>query len=687
MKATISPSMGYCIVDDVAGKNASLISLDSMDRLDSESEWPVLSTIHDWQVLESKDFTSVLDEAKAISMTTRCVSLARLRLMISNHDQGKMLCGEIEDLISGYVSANHVIQKMIVAPYKSPEKIKECAMLSLSDGYAATASLLNKLYDLQPLLRRLSHIWLSLPIDRFFNGGISKQEWWAQLYESGNLLKIIEASDGRGVKNVFGMIAFNYPQPRERESVASIGNELSNRLFGSNNNQTFASGYKGDVSDYAMRNEGGSVHWQAKLDRALSEVDGIAKAIASGDEYNAERYLREMIERQTANMSDNKHAVKSLCNLAQQCADMFRTDYEYLCLQKVREVEPRDSWMLIQYGDHFKRRGLYDEARKMANEAIIYGQEKVGKSMLADICAQQGGYSAAIEMYKSISGWHEDLTIRTAIADNLRRLGQLGQALNEYNEIDNDGLGSERTSIGRAEIEKSIGRLDEAIYIYKRVLGKSDLDNRSRQQYRIAYTGILKQIGEYEIALAEIEDVISDAPYSMEARVLRSSIWGLLDKADLGLENLPAVKSHAYGEWVSEYTRGLLLLRTNKYRDAQERLLLNLENSILEVEERTILRLAAALAYIVNGGISEAKELVVSQDVISNSHVKYLANVLEYHVCMVENDTKNAKALYNLLHSKRSDNVILWSAVKALRSGNTDKAIKIEIDAMLSIAA
>lgn len=688
MKATISPSMGFCIVNEAAEKTASLISLDSMNRLDSESERPALSMVRDWQVIEGKDLTSVLDEAKVISMTARCVSLTRLRLMISDLDQGKTLCGDIEDLISGYVSINDVIQKMIVAPFKSPERIKECAMLALSDGYAAAASLLNKLHDLQPLLGRLSHAWLSLPIDHFFNGGITKQKWWAQLYESGDLLKIIEASNERGVKNIFGMIAFNYQQPRERESVASIGNDLSSRLFGGkNNSQEFDFNYEDDVSDHVRNNEGGFTPWQANLERALSEVDGIAKAVASGDEYNADRYLHEMIDRQTTNMSDIKYAVKSLCNVAQRCADMFRTDYEYLCLQKAHEIAPSDSWMLIQYGDHFKRRGLYDDAVKMTQQAIVHGQEIVGESMLADIYAQQGDYSGAIKIFKTISGWHEVPAIRTAIADNLRRLGQFDQALKEYDEIDSDGFGSERTSIGRAEVAKNIGNLDEAKCIYGRVLEKSKLENRIRLQYRISYAGILKQIGEYEAAFEEIENIISDAPYSMEARVLRSSIWGLLDKADLGLENLPIVKSNAYREWVSEYTRGLLLLRTNKYKDAQEGLLSNLENSILEDEERVILRLAASLAYIVNGDIPKAKALVVTKEVINNARVEYLAQVLEYHVCMIENDTKNAKSLYTLLQSKSKDNVVLWSAVKALRSGNLNKAVASEIDAMLSIAA
>jgi hypothetical protein len=49
--------------------------------------------------------------------------------------------------------------------------------------------------------------------------------------------------------------------------------------------------------------------------------------------------------------------VKSLCNIAQRCTEMFRTDFERICLDYARKLSPNDAWVLVQYGNHLKRIG------------------------------------------------------------------------------------------------------------------------------------------------------------------------------------------------------------------------------------------------------------------------------------------------------------------------------------------
>ena len=426
IQATVSPSAGYCIIDR---DNAvpSLIMLSEMAEVDASIHQQMLAIVDDWQVLTGDNRESVIRNAQHLSQLTQCVSLVRLSLMIANNDIALPIYEEIENLLSAEISSGDVLHRLIVAPHKNADRILECSKQALSHGYAATGNLFHRFFDIQPLLRKVAHAWLSIPVDHFYNAGRTKEEWWSSLIEPGYLLRIVEANDSGAVRNVFGLIAFDLAVPREREVAAKLGSDLSGKLFGSEEIEIVPEDVYSEPNEHTHHQDEG--FWKDNLDRALSEISGIVHAVATGDEYHAEKYLRDLIDRQTSSQED--HVIKSLCNLAQQCADMFRTDFEALCLQKALEITPNDSWTLIQYGDHLKRRGLYDKAIEIVEQAISYGDEKIGYSMLADITAQQGDYELSIEEYKSISGWNEEPAIRTAIADNLRRLGQFDAAIAE----------------------------------------------------------------------------------------------------------------------------------------------------------------------------------------------------------------------------------------------------------------
>ena len=600
---------------------------------------------------------------------------------------------EIETTMGTYVTTDSILNKLLIAPISKPENLKFCAGEALQSGYGAIGSILNRLYDLQPLISRFSNIWLTLPDIHFVGTGNSKQYQWLSLSNSGNLLKILEAANKPDIKNIFGKMAFQYQIPKEREAFAKLGRVIADTLFeGIAFEPVLMETFEDDQPrSTAILHGNGLKDSRLKLKRALSEIDAISKAVSKGDDYHAEKYLNALIDRQTISDSDTKHAVKSLCNIARQCADMFRADFESRCLKQAFELDPTDSWMMIQYGDHLKRMGKYDEAEKFVEIALSYGEEVIGECLIADILSQRGEYSSAIEKYKSIHDWSELQVVRTAIADNLRHLGRFQEALKEYNHINEMGFGSDRVKAGIAEIAKQEGRLDEARFLYKSLIDSSDLDDRSWWFYSVAYAGLLKQIGEYQSAITIIEDVIAKVPFSMHARVLRASLWGLLDEEITGLEGLPKLgssyKYNAYGEWISEYTRGLLLLRTNRYKDAQESILQNLENSVLEMEEKSILRLAAALSLIAERKVRLAKKYISDLTTIYNPYVEYVANVLSYHVSILEKDSEKTEALYKYLDINKSNNILLWNAIEAIKNDNHDKAIRIEVDAMLRLAA
>ena len=692
MKASISPSSGYCIVDGKDPISNVVLSTERTTLIEPRYERHTLTLAHDWQVFEVENEKSALELTRELTTILKCISLIRLRLLTTDSNYGGWIYSEIESTMGTYVTSDTILNKLLIAPLSKPENLKFCAGEALSSGYGAIGSILNRLYDFQPLISRFSNIWLKLPDILFVGTGNSKQYQWLSLSKSGNLLKILEAANKQDIKKIFGQLAFLYQMPKERESFAKLGRIIADSIFeGVAYNPVLKETFEDDSQRSTANLHGkGPKDPGSELKRALSEIDAISKAVSKGEDTRAEKYLNDLIERQTISGSDTKHAVKSLCNIARQCADMFRADFESLCLKKAYEIDPTDSWTMIQYGDHLKRMGKYDEAEQVVETAMGYGEEEIGERLIADILSQRGEYSRAIEKYKSIQDWSVDHVAMTGIADNLRHLGRFQEAFKEYKILDELGFGSDRVSAGIAEIAKREGRLDEAVSLYESIITTVSND-QSWWVYSVAYAGLLKQIGEYQSAITIIEDVIAKVPFSMHARVLRASLWGLSDEEITGLEGLPqsgsSYKYNAYGEWISEYTRGLLLLRTTRYKDAQESLLQNLENSVLGMEQESILRLATALSLIAERKVHLAKQYIPDVTTIYNPYIEYVANVLRYHVSILETDSEKTEELYKYLVINKSNNLFLWDAIESLRSGNSDKAIRIEVDAMLRLAA
>ncbi|MCH7678928.1 hypothetical protein IID10_06095, partial [candidate division KSB1 bacterium] len=131
---------------------------------------------------------------------------------------------------------------------------------------------------------------------------------------------------------------------------------------------------------------------------------------------------------------------------------MFRTDLERECLKMALEISPDDAWLLTQCGDHYKRVGEYEAAIDCLNEAKSLGEERIALSAIADVYAMQGDYDRAMKQYRSIPGAKEDVRIRTAIADNLRRSRRFADAKEEYKALVDDGFQTERAIPGLAEI-------------------------------------------------------------------------------------------------------------------------------------------------------------------------------------------------------------------------------------------
>jgi tetratricopeptide (TPR) repeat protein len=432
------------------------------------------------------------------------------------------------------------------------------------------------------------------------------------------------------------------------------------------------------------------------FERVKKQIATIAQAVSQGHNTKAEKFLRELVQQQTSLSGGESYAVKSLCNIAQQCADMFRMDFEVVCIEEARRMDPSDIWTLIQHGDHLKRVGNYDEALKVFAQAEQFGESEVAKSCEADVYSQQSDYVKAINTYETIPNWKDNPRVLTAIADNLRRMGRMEDAQDAYDRLINSARQGlleyvnieVRAQAGIAEIEKRQGKFEDALQTYYRIIAREDVDDRDRLFYKLGLCNVLKLMGKFNDAYAVVDEVIQQYPFAMEARFIRGSILGLIGRELEGLKDLPESSgSRSFREWLRRYYRGLLLLKLERYEGAKKNLVDELPRALASGEEKAILRMAAALYFLRHGETSEADDILSEIPDLYDCHTKYLFLVLKLHSATQKEDRATIISLNKCIAGLKVVDARLEKAVVALEERDFSLALTCETDSLLKLAA
>jgi tetratricopeptide (TPR) repeat protein len=413
----------------------------------------------------------------------------------------------------------------------------------------------------------------------------------------------------------------------------------------------------------------------------------IAEAVASGHDAKARQYVDELIASQTSHIGGAKHAVKSLCYVASQCADMFRTDFEYECLTRAVSLQPNDAWTLVQLADHLKRVGRFGEAIDLLNRAEGLGHTSVVRSSLADVRAQMREFEKAIEIYDSIPGGEFDEAIRCARADALRRWGRLDDASREYDRMFADGLGSHRVVAGKAEIAKRKGSLPESLDLYKSLLANGNLDNAARYAYLMGISNVLVRMGNLASAYEYLDAAVQMRPFSTHARAYRAAITGLLGKADEAIRELPSVgQTKAFNEWVGGYVRGLLLLMLDRHAAARGALVEKVDEKVLDNDASGLLRLAAAVFFLQKrGSIDEADALLCDVPAIGDAFADAVRSALQFHVAVALQHREDIARLEKGLLTEQD--VDLRALTVAIKQRQWQAACRLEVRVLLRLAA
>lgn len=696
MIGIVSRIAGVVIVPANTGKAPEVIDVESDYRVAPQEFAFLYSSVNDWDQIEAADLRSLFQTAKARFRIQRATALIRHCLNGLDAELETRVFDDLEELFEEGTSSDSVLGHLLVAPLIDPALPDKLATRALSTGHTVLASTFSELGDLQELLRRLTSIWLGLETAQLRDIAMPKEQIWLTLIETAMIRGLLETHNATEFMNRWNLLSFHISSPQVRQALPALGEGISAKLFPSGSRkeplQTDIDSAEDDFHVAAAR----PTRWYISLARARKQIEAIAQCVANGDDARAIKFLDELVSSQTSEAGGDRLALKSLCNIAQLCADMFRIDFERLCLDRALNLNNSDVWTLIQFGDHLKRIGDFAGAIKTLQDAQRFGANEIGKSAEADVYSSQGYHAKAIAMYKEIPNWQVNPKVKTAIADNLRRMGDLDAAEVEYSELvslfrENPGIHPEvetRALAGLAEVSKQRSDFEGSCNWYGEVLRRVPSTDRAYVYYSLGLCNVQKLMGQFEEAYVTVSRAIDSYPFATEARYVRGAILGLIGRAADGLQDLPEGNEvTSWREWLRRFYRGLLLFKLEQFEEARRDLVEGYRRAVASEEERAIFRMGACLCYLRENELTEAEALLDALPDLHDSHSRYLSMVLKLHSAVQRGDNRAIQEVRSRMKETDGSTFILQQAVDAIGSRDFANALAFEAEALLRLAA
>jgi tetratricopeptide (TPR) repeat protein len=692
MKAYFSSSSGIILTDSESDSRA--VYVPEMTLVSREFATMATGIAEDWEIIEEADEESLLVVAASKYKCKRCLLNIESLLFGMPREIQVELFAEVEDALKLDGVVNFIKRNLMKAPLARTEKIQSLVYDALSDGFGATANLLNFVRESQPLLQRIVGRWLMISEEVFSPFQDGRTGIWRAAIESGVIVTTINAKDFYAVERAWNSLALGLSSPIERMALIRLAKIIAKQLFPTEDitKSDFTLLPEEEDSDGSANgkrkwNSEKTISPYSEFNKAMKQIDGIVTAISEGRDQNAKAFIQELVNDQTLIPGGEVHAVKSLCNIATHCVEMFRTDFEFECLDTAVRLMPSDGWTLIQLADHMKRVGKFDEAIDLLAKAKIFGEDKISTSSLADVYVHMGRYQEALEIYDTVPDGEFDPIIRGAKADTIRRWGKLDEARREYEALIICGMATDRVFAGQAEIAKLEGRLDESISLYRGLVNNKQITQAALIIYKLALANVLTRNSQFKEAYCLADEVVQQRPFSRQARVFRAAIAGLLGRPQQAIDELkPMGSSHAFNEWINEYVRGLLMLMLNRNRDAKITLLKAAEAKLISDYDKNVVRLGAAVCFLNDReGIAEAKLILNGLPTSNDLFIEALKNIFNFHIAVSQNNLIAQEALRRQLAEIREPR--LRELVVAIEGRNWRDACRIEVEMVLSLAA
>ena len=234
--------------------------------------------------------------------------------------------------------------------------------------------------------------------------------------------------------------------------------------------------------------------------------------------------------------------------------------------ERLKKVESQKQ-LVVQWLQRHDLRRARDIVKELVAHQLENGGPKYAAMSLCDLAVeaqQRGYYSFQLELTEqSISLVPDDGVAWTQKGEALLELSRPVEAFEAYEQA----IRFRRNPIslcGRANVLKSLGKLEAALQAYNEVIADFPNDVVARN----GRAEVLKAQGELTAALQAYNEVIADFPNDVVAKYARTCVLTELGRYEEALVGLPDSVVVTYQDWIGYHVRGMIYLRMGKIDEA-----------------------------------------------------------------------------------------------------------------------
>lgn len=212
-----------------------------------------------------------------------------------------------------------------------------------------------------------------------------------------------------------------------------------------------------------------------------------------------------------------------------------------------------------------QRLGLYDMQAELTDGATqaapgdVWSWIQRGKSLL-----NTGDFVMALEAYDRALSLGGGAVAKSGRADVLKSLGRLDEALEAYEMAALQHPEDAVTKSGRAEVLKSLGRFDEALRVYE----AASREHPGNVVAKGGHAEILKSVGHFDEALKVYESAIREHPGNIVVKCGRADVLKSLGRFDDALDAYEAALREHPESVVAKCGRAEILRSLGRFDDA-----------------------------------------------------------------------------------------------------------------------
>ncbi len=213
MRALFSEAAGIVFIPGDDG--GRLVKFDA-----SAADPHLVPLIDDWQEIEGDTLEAIQSDVASLHWCHWSVLLIEEALRGLSGDLLEETLDYLESLLDGKADPAKVLAGLLRAPLAKPGRLADLSYRAIKASHLKLSSLLSKLIEAQPRIRRLSQEFFTLPMSLFVSGGSTPGEVWQELVHSEEFPDLLLTSE---------LESFMTLWPLRRES--ELGRTLAGRFF------------------------------------------------------------------------------------------------------------------------------------------------------------------------------------------------------------------------------------------------------------------------------------------------------------------------------------------------------------------------------------------------------------------------------------------------------------------------